>query len=353
MLNNNFPGMNTLELIFEGKEQKAMPTSDAVRTMLQIQRTIEAMPQPPTATLSYADYLPEAYRLFSGGNPKWLPLDQNDQATQAAGAALLFGSSPKNYGHVVSYDLTHGTVSLWYRDRTEETLARAIDQAQTAIDQVGVEHEQFRIRLGSGTVALQKAVNDTVHRYEWIILGCLVVVIFITTSIAYRSAVAGILLLIPVNLSNLFLGAVMVLMGIGLDVNTLPIASIGIGVGIDYGIYLLSRICEEYQNHKSYEKAIEMSLPTTGKAIFFTATIVVLGVLPWYFFSELKFLADMGLLLVLIMLINMVLALVVVPLLVWWMKPKFVTRENLIFKETLEVDQAGNLVAHPGKAAGE
>ena len=63
----------------------------------------------------------------------------------------------------------------------------------------------------------------------------------------------------------------------GLDVNTLPIAAIGIGVGIDYGIYLLSRICEEYQGHKDYGAAIYAAVATTGKAIFFTATIVLLA----------------------------------------------------------------------------
>ena len=86
----------------------------------------------------------------------------------------------------------------------------------------------------------------------------------------------------PVNLSNIYLAPVMVGMEIGLDVNTLPIAAIGIGVGIDYGIYLLSRICEEYGDGKHYGEAIGMAVATTGKAIFFTATIVLLSILPWY-----------------------------------------------------------------------
>ena len=72
--------------------------------------------------------------------------------------------------------------------------------------------------------------------------------------------------------------------------------------------------------------AIPAALRTTGKAILFTATIMTLGIAPWYFLSGLKFVADMGLLLMAIMAINMVLALVVLPLLVWWIKPGFVTR---------------------------
>jgi predicted RND superfamily exporter protein len=131
----------------------------------------------------------------------------------------------------------------------------------------------------------------------------------------------------------------MVQMGIGLDVNTLPIAAIGIGVGIDYGIYLLSRICEEYQEFADHAKAIDDAVATTGKAIFFTATIVLIGILPWYFLSGLKFLADMGLLLVMVMLINMVIALIVVPLLVWLIKPKFLGYEDLLVGEGVDLSE--------------
>ena len=313
--------------------------------MQRIQRTVESADRPPSAALSFADYLPEAARLYNGGNPKWLPLDRSDRAIQGATSALLFGSSTKNYSNVVDYELRHGTVSLWYKDKKAGTLESALKTARRAVEAVGAEHEGLRIRLASGTIALQKAINDTVDRYQWIILGLLVCVIFATCGYAYRSGVAGLLLLVPVNLANLLLAACMVALGIGLDVNTLPVASIGIGVGIDYGIYLLSRICEEYRGHGDYARAIDAAVTTTGKAIFFTATIVLVGILPWYFLSSLKFLADMGLLLVLIMLINMAIALVVVPLLVYIGRPKFVTREHRVLSES--VHPAGESVA-PG-----
>ena len=69
----------------------------------------------------------------------------------------------------------------------------------------------------------------------------------------------------------------------------------------------------------------------------FTASIMLVGILPWYFLSGLKFMADMGLLLVMIMLINMVLALVVLPLLVWFIKPRFVTRDDLLVGEGVDL----------------
>ena len=337
-INKNFPGVNTLEIVFEAKDQKnpnrTMHHADTMLTMQRVQALIERGDAPPRATLSFADYLMEGNRLFSGGNPKWLPLDPVDSAVSAAAGAVMVGSSPKAYSNVVDFEQQNGTVSLWYKDNKQATVDAALASAKKALEEVGVDHKTFLVRLGTGTIALQQAMNDVVHRYHWLILGCLNLVIFIGTSLAYRSPVAGIILLIPVNLSNFVMSAAMHLMGIGLDINSLLVACVGVGVGIDYGIYLLSRICEEFHAQKGdWGQANVAALTTTGKAIMFTASIMVIGILPWYFLSGLKFMADMGLLLVLIMLINMVLALVVLPLIVWLIKPTFVTRDDLLVGE--------------------
>jgi len=102
----------------------------------------------------------------------------------------------------------------------------------------------------------------------------------------------------------------------------------------------LSRICEEYHTHRGdWGQAITASLTTTGKAILFTATIMLVSIVPWYFLSALKFMADMGLLLTMVMLINMVLALLVLPLLVWVVKPGFVARKDLFIGEGVDLAQ--------------
>jgi predicted RND superfamily exporter protein len=342
-INKNFAGLNTLEVVFEAKDinnpSRVARQAETVFSMLELQRILEKQDVPPVATLSFGDYLPEANRLFSGGHPKWAPLDREQAAVAAAAGAVMVGTGPKAFLHVADFVQQNATVSLWYKDNKQETVDLALEQTRAAIDQIGIDHEAFRIRLGTGTIALQQSINDTVDYYQWIILGLLNIVILVTCSYAYRSIVAGILLLIPVNISNMLLGAVMVQMDIGLDVNTLPIAAIGIGVGIDYGIYLLSRICEEYQEFSDYGKAIDDAVATTGKAIFFTATIVLIGILPWYYLSGLKFLADMGLLLVMVMLINMVIALIVVPLLVWLIKPKFLGYKDLLVGEGVDLSE--------------
>ncbi|MEM7468868.1 MAG: MMPL family transporter, partial [Pseudomonadota bacterium] len=344
-INAHFPGMNTLEIIIEAKnldpERRNSKTPEVVEVASKLQALLESDTNlPPRATLSFTDYMRETNRLFSGGNPKWAPLDLTDDSINAAGFATLMGSSPVNFGHVVDFELQHSTVTLWYKDNIQETVDTALANAERAVETVGEDHPDFRIRMGTGVIPLQQAMNSVVERYHWFILGLLNCAIMIMSWYAYRSIVAAMILMIPVNLANFSLGASMHLLGIGMDINAVIVAVMGVGVGIDYGIYLLSRICEEYTAHDhNVAKAIKAALTTTGKAIMFTATVMLVGIMPWYFLSDLKFMADMGLLLVAIMLINMVLSLVVLPLLVWFIRPKFLAREDLIVGENVDISQ--------------
>jgi predicted RND superfamily exporter protein len=344
-INAHFPGTNTLEIVVEAKDEKlehrVANTPEVVAVHQTLQRRLESDGVlPPRATLSWTDYMGETNRLFSGGNPKWSPLDLTDDAISAASFGALLGSNAINFGHVADFTFQNSTVSLWYKDNIQETVDHALAAARDAVDEVGLDHEEFRVRLGTGVIALQQAVNNTVSKYHWIIIGMVNVAVMLLSVYAYRSLLAAVILLVPVNLSNVMLVAAMHLVGVGLDINAGIVAVMGVGVGIDYGIYLLSRICEEYtaQDH-DLGKTLRAALTTTGKAIMFTATIMLLGIAPWYFLSDLKFMADMGLLLVVVMLINMILSLVVLPLLVWFIKPAFLARQDLIIGENVDISQ--------------
>ena len=344
-INAHFPGTNTLEIVLEAKSRKndhrVVNTPEVVKVATELQRTLEADPNlPPRATLSFSDYMRDINRLFAGGNPKWMPLDPTDEAISAAGFAALMGSNAINFSHVADFEFQNSTVSAWFRDNKQETVDSALASAIAAGAKVGLDHPEFKVRIATGVIALQQAMNNVVHKYHWLILGCVNIGVFFLAWYAYRSIVAAFLLLVPVNLSNFMLMASMHVLGIGLDINAAIVAVMGVGVGIDYGIYLLSRICEEYvAQEQDLKKAIFASLTTTGKAIMFTASIMLLAIMPWYFLSDLKFMADMGVLLVAIMLINMVLSLVVLPLLVWFVNPNFLRRTDLLVGENVDLSQ--------------
>jgi hypothetical protein len=286
-INDHFPGTNTLEIVLEAKsinlENPVARTPGVVEVATKLQRLLESDPDlPPRATLTFSDYMREVNRLFAGGNPKWQELDLTREAIYAAAFATLLGNNTVNFGHVADFMFQHSTITLWYKDNKQETVDAALASAERAVAVVGEDHPLFRVRLGTGVIALQQAMNNTVEKYHWLIMGMVNGAVLLITSFAYRSLVAGFILLIPVNMSNLLLGASIHMLGIGLDINAGIVAVIGVGVGIDYCIYLMSRICEEYSAHDGdLAKSINAALTTTGKAIMFTATIMLIGILPW------------------------------------------------------------------------
>jgi predicted RND superfamily exporter protein len=116
--------------------------------------------------------------------------------------------------------------------------------------------------------------------------------------------------------------AVMYLMGLDFNINSLPVAAVGIGIGIDYGYYVLSRIVEEYEITHDFDEANRRAIATTGKAIIFTGSTLVASVLFWLFFP-LKFEAEMAFVLMMLMVFHAIGALVFIPALVSLLRPRF------------------------------
>jgi len=171
-------------------------------------------------------------------------------------------------------------------------------------------------------------VNEEVEWSYWASLIAVFVVVLILCILTFRSFTAGLILIIPLAISQVISEAFMLWKGIDLNINSLPVAAIAVGIGIDYGIYLLARISEEYETSGSYAVSNRKAVETTGKAIIFTATTLIAGVFFWAFI-DLKFQAEMGLLLGLLMFLNMVNALIFIPSLVTIFRPKFVTARNV------------------------
>jgi predicted RND superfamily exporter protein len=128
--------------------------------------------------------------------------------------------------------------------------------------------------------------------------------------------------MIPVVLSQLACEAFMYLMRNDLNLNTLPVAAVRAGVGVDYGIYHFSRLIDAYAEGRNLVDAVDYATATTGKAIIFTATTMIAGALFWWF-SDLKFQAEMGFLLALLMTFNTFGGLVIVPAWIKVIRPRF------------------------------
>jgi len=150
---------------------------------------------------------------------------------------------------------------------------------------------------------------------------------FVFCTINFRSFKAGLALMLPLALSNFMAFAYMAINQIGLSVSTLPVSAAGIGMGVDYGIYLIARLEEEKKRDDSISlnTALIRTIQTYGKSIIYIAGTLVIGLLVWVL-SPLKFQAQMGLMLAVILFLNCLGAIFLVPVLILIFKPKFLTK---------------------------
>jgi len=329
-INERFAGFDVLQVVVEGKPE-SIKTSDGLNLMQRFQRHMELDPE-VGATFSFSDQVSQVNRLFHGGFPKWGVVPEND-----ADSAMLFqlsmtGGSPGDYDRLFNRDFSAGNVTVWYKDHRGETVERALRRAASFTN--GNQSDRggdLKVRLASGTIGLLGALNETIGNLEILTVLLISLVIFSVTSFIYRSLTAGLLLTVISNTAYLITSAIMYYLEIGLDVNTLPIGAVGMGIGIDYNIYLMSRMCEEHRKNPDYSKLIPASVFTTGKAIFFTATTMVVGIILWYFMSSLRFQAEMGLLLSAVMLAHVILALSFQAAFMLILQPKFI-QKGLFFE---------------------
>ena len=334
-LNAYFLGTEELYVIVEGDEDRIVEQPQVLRLLAAFQQHMENSPL-VAGSQSVADMLPTIRKYVYGGYPKWQVLPEASSDSAQAYYLLMGGAAPGDFDRYFSGDKRNANIIVWYKDHMGDTIRNAIAWAKLFIHEQNqaIADAGVRFRLASGNIGMLAAINETVMESQFLNYILVLVVVFLLCSLTYRSMVAAIILMIPLNLANVITTCIMKWLGIRLNINTLPIVSVGVGVGIDYGIYLLSRICEEYHNQGEYSFPTAVtSIKTTGKAIFFTATTMIAGVIFWYFFSSLRFQAEMGLLLALIMFINMIGALVLIPSLVSVFKPKFLGKVKLLIKE--------------------
>ena len=326
-INERFAGFDILQVVQEIREpQTSIHQPASLETMQRFQRYMELDPDVVT-TFSFADLVTATNRLLHGGLPKWGLVPENQADAVMIAQLALSGTGPGDSDRWFTRNLTAASINVWYKNHRSETVERALQRAKAfeTVDHIQ-DSSAGELRLASGTIGLIGAINETVVRSQLEILLLVMTVIFVMCSLAYKSVLAALILLVPVNFSNLAATSVMAYMDIGLDVNTLPVLAIGTGVGIDYAIYLMSRICEEYPLHNNYDESVCRAISTTGRAVFFTGSTLVVGMLPWYVLSSVRFQANMGLVIAALMVINMISALILIPLLVSAIKPKFITR---------------------------
>ncbi|MFO1347168.1 MAG: MMPL family transporter [Pseudomonadales bacterium] len=246
------------------------------------------------------------------GHIKWMTLGRNQEAIDGS------FNITADMG-LVNEKCSFAPVVAFLKDHKAETLDRVAKVVKDFADKHNTADIQFRLATGNAGIAA--AVNQEIHSAQnkmlWLVYAVVAALVFFT----FPSIKAMLCILGPLALTSILCEALMAKLGIGVKVATLPVITLGVGVGVDYGIYIYSRMESYFKEGKSLRDAYLMTLKTTGKAVSFTGLTLAFGVATWYW-SAIQFQKDMGILLVFMFLWNMVGALTLLPALAHFLLPK-------------------------------
>lgn len=324
-MNQKFVGASRLIVVIKGKQKGAIKDRHTLEVMENLASYMSNNIENVGGTLSITDMVRRINRMYHDGSPKWEIIPQKKYNLGQIFFLFASNMAPGEMDQFVSLpDYDNASVTAFFREYNNDVIKTSIAKVQEFADELAKDpNAKVEIKLASGILGILAAVNEEVEWSYWAILIVIFSVTFMLCALNYRSLKTALILLIPLYVSQVLCELIMIILGIDLNIDSLPVAAIGVGVGIDYAIYYMSRLVEESKNTSNLDTAILISLRTTGRIIIFTATTLSAGVFFWLF-SPLKFQAEMGLLILLLMIFNMIGALVFLPTLAAVLRPRWV-----------------------------
>jgi len=241
---------------------------------------------------------------FNEGNVKWRQLPRDPQVMAQSVTPIDTATG------LLNPDCSAMQVLIFTTDQQGATIASLVANVKDFAAKNNSDKLEFK--LATNNMGVTAATNEAVDAARWemnfAIFGALMVMCMIT----FRSVRATLCILLPLALVSVLCEALMPLLGIGLKVSTLPVIALGVGVGVDYGIYLYDRIEVHLEEGQSLANSFFEALKERGTAMVFTAVTMTLGVGTWAM-SALKFQADMGILLAFMFFLNMLGAIFLLP----------------------------------------
>ena len=322
--NDRFPGVDQMWVVIEGKKEGAVLAPDVVRGMEALKYYMMEDPNVGFAT-SVADVIKSINMLARGNDPKMEYIPPTGKEIETMVWLFKLGSAPGELDPWVDPQYFGSNVRLYLKNHEGALLEEVIGRIKDFIKNNPKLMENAVAKPAGGLGGILAAANEVIASRNDPILIFILAVIFIHCSVTYWSVLAGVIFTISLVLANFLAFTYMAFKGIGLNINTFPVVSLGIGMGVDYGLYIVSRIIEVYRVEKDLGKSVRGGMVTAGRAVFFTATMMTAGVSFWWF-SPLRFQAEMGLLLGILMMVNMVVGVLVLPAVINIIKPRFVTK---------------------------
>ncbi len=241
-------------------------------------------------------------KALNEGNFKWMEISRNQQ--------IVNSSIQRAPSGLINTDCSLTPLLAFLEDHKAETLQRVVDKVEAFVKEN--PSDDFQFLLGAGNAGVDAATNQVISKAKDLMLVFVYSVVSLLVFITFRSIRAVCCIVIPLGLTSILCEALMAQLDIGIKVETLPVIALGVGIGVDYGIYIYTKFEHYLIEGKPLQEAYYETLRSTGKAVMFTGITLAIGVVTWIF-SPIKFQANMGLLLFFMFLWNMIGALWLLP----------------------------------------
>jgi hypothetical protein len=282
---------------------------EVVTLMDEFERQMRALPG-VQSVISLASAAKTINAGYSEGSLKWRVIPRNPQTLVQAVSPIETATG------LLNSDGSVMPVLIFLRDHKAETLRAVTDEVRAFAAAHPSPKAQFL--LASGNAGVMAATNEVVQAAQMPIVLWVFGSVIALCLVTFRSVRATLCIVLPLAIVSYMAYALMVFMGIGLKTSTLPVVALGVGIGVDYGIYIFARLQAGLKRGDYFEDAMFMAFKDTGGAVVFTGLTLAIGVSMWTL-SDLKFQADMGLLLTFMFLVNMLAAIILLPAMARWL----------------------------------
>jgi predicted RND superfamily exporter protein len=290
-----------------------------VQTLDDLEWRLDQLPQ-VQSTWSLGSFTQMATMLITENSPKWFAILKNQQA--------IDDFSPFIPRALENINCTFVPVYVSLTDHKAGTLSAVVSSVQSFIADPAHQSPDFKISLAGGNAGIAAATNIVIAQANARMLYLVYAAVIIFCFISFRSWRAVLCAVLPLMLTSALAQALMVALGIGTKVATLPVIALGVGIGVDYALYVLSIILKQMREGATLAQAYHHTLLFTGKVVLLTGATLAAGVGTWAF-APIKFQADMGLLLSFMFIWNMLGALILIPSLAYFLLPPSVFQKEV------------------------
>ncbi|MFK5947849.1 MAG: MMPL family transporter [Methylococcales bacterium] len=307
-ISDNYSTSTDIFVVMVKTSQDQCANYQVLDAMDQLQWRIQQL-KGVQSTRSLVDHIKLAIAGNNEGYIKWMALNRNQ--------VLLDQTSISAVGSY-NADCSLAPIFIYLNDHKAETLTRVVAEVEAFKGEFDNDKVQFL--LLAGNAGIEAATNIVIEQAQYKMLLWVYAVVALLCLITFRSIRTVVCIILPLALTSLLCQALMAYLNIGVKVATLPVIALGVGIGVDYGIYIYTKLQTYLDQGHCLKDAYFNTLKTTGKAVAFTGLTLGIGVGTWLL-SPIKFQADMGILLTFMFVWNMIGALTLLPALTAYLNP--------------------------------